>query len=187
MQIEALITRYRNKKEREAVCFELFRLLHGRTMALCRKFLPDIEDAKDVMQDGFLTFFKELEKFEYRSEKETVGLLRRIIINLCINHKRKKKVPFEVGILDYSEECAVRPEVLQKYDAEEIYRFIAQLPDALNVIFNLYEIEELEHREIARLLNISEKTSYSQLSRAKSYLKKLIKRKSEDDENTSIQ
>ena len=65
--------------------------------------------------------------------------------------------------------------VLSRLPYDDLKRLIAELPDGYRTVFNLYCIEELSHREIAERLGISEKTSSSQLFRAKALLARRIK------------
>jgi RNA polymerase sigma-70 factor (ECF subfamily) len=51
---------------------------------------------------------------------------------------------------------------------------VIQLPVGYRTVFNLYEIEGMSHKEIAGLLNISEGTSKSQLSKSKNLLQKML-------------
>jgi len=49
-----------------------------------------------------------------------------------------------------------------------------QLPDGYRTVFNLYSLEGYTHKEIAEILDISENTSKSQLSKARKYLRTLL-------------
>ena len=64
--------------------------------------------------------------------------------------------------------------VLDKLAAEDILKMIQQLPEGCRTVFNLFAIEGLQHTEIAVILGISEGTSRSQLSRARTLLQKKV-------------
>ena len=54
---------------------------------------------------------------------------------------------------------------------QDLLKLINEMPDGYRTVFNLFAIEGFSHKEIAQELNISENTSKSQFSRARSYLK----------------
>ena len=86
---------------------------------------------------------------------------------------RKKNVFNMVTDADVTE-VPLREEALNNLSAEEIFKMIIQLPIGYRTVFNLYVIEGMPHKEIAALLNISEGTSKSQLSKAKALLQKML-------------
>ena len=67
----------------------------------------------------------------------------------------------------------IDPSVFDKMGVEELIGLIQQLPNGFRSVFNLREIEGHSHAEIAKILNITESTSRSQLTRAKKILGKL--------------
>lgn len=67
------------------------------------------------------------------------------------------------------------PSEMAAVPREVLLRFIAELPEGYRTVFNLYCIEEYSHREIARLLGINEKSSSSQLFRARALLARRIR------------
>ena len=86
---------------------------------------------------------------------------------------RKKNVFTIVGEPG-AEDISLQEEALNNLSANEIFKMIVQLPVGYRTVFNLYEIEGMTHKEISSLLNISEGTSKSQLSKAKALLQKMI-------------
>ena len=82
-----------------------------------------------------------------------------------------------VALSDYGRPAPFRPtsDEMERLPYDDLKRLIAELPDGYRTVFNLYCIEELSHREIAERLGISEKTSSSQLFRAKALLARRIK------------
>jgi len=64
---------------------------------------------------------------------------------------------------------------IKEMKTEIIMDAIQKLSPAYQAVFNLYVIEEYTHKEIAEMLNISEGTSKSNLSKAKVNLKKMLK------------
>jgi RNA polymerase sigma-70 factor (ECF subfamily) len=101
------------------------------------------------------------------------GWVRRIVVNTSLEFIRKQKLQW-VNIED-ADEPAESEVVLDHMNAKELLMIINKLPSGFKAVFNLYAIEGYNHREIGELLGITESTSKSQYSRAKSALVKSIK------------
>ena len=79
----------------------------------------------------------------------------------------KQALPLETSPEAYDEPDAGTIETIP---AKVLMQFISELPVGYRTVFNLYVIEEKSHKEIAQLLGINEKSSASQLARAKAAL-----------------
>lgn len=147
--------------------------------ATCARFLPDPGDQKDVLQDGFVKIFSSLDKFDYRGEGSLKAWMRQIVVNECLKvlRKRKRSVPilFEEELRDVEIEEDTGPPEVEKVPAAVIHEMIKELPDGYRAVFNLFVLEEKNHKEISELLGITESTSASQLYRARMILAKKIK------------
>jgi RNA polymerase sigma factor (sigma-70 family) len=137
------------------------------------RYAHDPEDAKDILQDGFVKVFQNLSKFKGTGAFE--GWMRRIFVNTAIEHYRKKNNTYEIQ--ESHEEQINDREItaLDKLAAVEILNMVKSLPNGYRTVFNLFAIEGYSHKEIADLLNISEGTSKSQYARAKALLQEKIK------------
>jgi RNA polymerase sigma factor (sigma-70 family) len=151
----------------------LFDQLANQMLAVCRRYVKNQEDAEELLLDGFLKFFKNLDDFIYRGDAALMGWIKKIMVNECLMFLRKKNV-FTLLTETAAEEMALEEEALDKLSASEILSLICTLPVGYRTVFNLYEIEGLEHKEIALALGISAGTSKSQLSKARSLLQKLL-------------
>ncbi|MDR2816662.1 MAG: RNA polymerase sigma factor [Proteiniphilum sp.] len=144
-------------------------------MALCRRYIPDAEDAKDVLQEGFLKIFTEIG--QYSGKGSFGGWIRRIFVNTSLDYLRKKNrlkqkellIDLETG---YCED-APDPDTAD-ITADDLMHCIGELPDAHRTVFNLFAVEGFSHREIAALLNIPESTSRSLFFRARQSLQKKV-------------
>ena len=161
---------------------ELFKLYYGKMLGVCMRYSNDRDSAEEVLQEGFIKIFDKLERFDYKGSFE--GWIRRIMANTAIDHIRKsKKDPilsdndedFKLG----SENPVVAKEELEfvGIKAEIALDAVRNLSPAYRAVFNLYVMEEYTHKEIAEILNISEGTSKSNLSKAKLNLQKILKEK----------
>ena len=143
--------------------------------AVCRRYTGDSESAADVLQDSFVKIFTSLDKFEWRGEGSLGSWMRRIVVNeaLMLLRSRRREAEFlsSDGLPETAEEGG--PDV-DGIPMQELQRMICELPEGYRTVFNLYVFEKMSHREIAAALGISENTSYSQFSRARSLLARKI-------------
>lgn len=146
----------------------------GHLTAVCTRYVPDEEDAKDVLQESFVKIFSSFDRFQYRGEGSLKAWLTRVVVNEAVTLLRERErmevVRPEWDLPDVADE---EPPV-EEVPAEVIHRLVASLPPGYRMVFNLYVFEHKSHKEIARLLHIRENSSASQLHRAKELLAKGI-------------
>lgn len=138
--------------------------------AICSRYIVNNEDVKDVLQDSFLKIFSGIASFEYRGRGSLKGWITKITVNETLKFLQKNN-RFE--FVEISEQEHDKPDQEPDVDAlpsSVLFNLIRELPDGYRTIFNLYVIENKSHKEIAKLLDIKESTSASQLHRAKSLL-----------------
>jgi RNA polymerase sigma factor (sigma-70 family) len=157
----------------------LFDQLAEKMLMICRRYVKNQEDAEELMLDGFYKFFKNLSSFNFQGDAALYAWLKRIMINECLMFLRKKNV-FTIVTEAEVEDILLQEEALNNLSADEIFKMIVQLPVGYRTVFNLYVIEGMTHKEVAALLNISEGTSKSQLSKAKVLLQKGLLQKDMD-------
>ena len=154
----------------------LFDQLSGKMLMVCRRYVKSGEDAEERLLDGFYKFFKNLSSFSYQGDAALHGWLKKIMINECLIQLRKKNT-FSIVSESAATELELEEDALDHLSAVEIFNLVVQLPVGYRTVFNLYVIEGMGHKEIAGLLGISEGTSKSQLSKAKSLLQKMLSAK----------
>jgi RNA polymerase sigma factor (sigma-70 family) len=158
-----------NDREAQLKVYQLFSpVLYG----LCLKYMRNEDDAKDVFQEAFVIAFQKIGQYKFEGSFE--GWIKRIFINKLLETLKKKKKG--VLFLDVFETDIAAEEELElaPIEQEKLLEYIQELPDQYRMVFNLYVFEKMKHKEIAKLLDISEGTSKSNLNRAKSILKKKI-------------
>ena len=166
-----------DRKAQEAV----YNLLAGKMFAVCLRYCPDYEEARDLLHDGFVTIFTKIGQFHQEGSFE--GWVRRIFVNQAMERWRneaKMTVVNSVDEVDRQIAVTDNEEVEDEWDAyslteAEMLELVDELPPQYKVVFNLYVIDGLSHRDIAEKLGISESTSRSNLLRARSILQKQIK------------
>lgn len=138
---------------------------------ICCRYIRNSMEAEDVLVISFTKIFDKIS--QYRAEGSFEGWMKRIVINESLAQLRKHPSMF---ILATPEEI---PEIesTESYDyfeEEDLIRMIQQLPAGYRSVFNLYAIDGYSHKEIAEKLGIAENTSKSQLSRARTFLQRLL-------------
>ncbi len=152
----------------------LFNALAPKMLGLCRQYIKDLHFAEDVMIQGFVKVFEKLDG--YRHEGSFEGWVRRIMVRCCIDHLRKRQFVVLEGEIDQGVLDGSDPDQ-GLLDVEEVQQLIDSLPEGYRTVFLLHAIEGHPHQEIAELLDISEGTSKSQLSKARKMLRDQLKLK----------
>ena len=153
----------------------LYRQYAPKMFGICLRFTRNKMEAEDVLQDGFIKVFSYLK--DYRNEGSLEGWIRRTIINTAINFYKKKVKRFNEMDIEKADYVNHDDEtILDKLSANELLNLIQELPDGYRMVFNLSVVEGYTHKEIGDMLNISENTSKSQLSRARNVLQTKIKK-----------
>lgn len=145
-------------------------------MALCRRYVPDTEDAKDVLQEGFIKVFTEIGKYSGRGSFG--GWVRKIFVNTSLDYIRKKSrlTQKELRMDVEMEQMYVNLYDIEEVSADDLMECISTLPDTYRTVFNLYAVEGYSHREIAAMLNIAESTSRSSFYRGRQLLQERVLR-----------
>lgn len=140
---------------------------------LAYRYLRERMEAEDVVSEAFCLAFEHLPKATFTSVPFFEAWLKRITVNEALKSLRKR-ASFHLLSDTELEIEAVSENTIEKLSAAQIWEIVSQLPVGYRTVFNLYEIEGYSHAEIAKMLNISEGTSKSQLSKAKSLLQKKV-------------
>ncbi|MEJ7737074.1 MAG: sigma-70 family RNA polymerase sigma factor [Chitinophagaceae bacterium] len=151
---------------------ELYHRFAPKMYAVCLRYSNNTDDAQDLLQEGFIKIFKNLDRF--RAEGSFEGWIRRVFVNTSIEHYRRK-----VNLFSTSEREETMIEdgswnALDKLAEKDIIELVQELSPGYRTVFNMYVIEGYSHKEIGTLLNISDGTSKSQLARAKGILQKRV-------------
>ncbi len=150
---------------------ELFRKYKDTLYFTSLKYCRNEADAEDNLHDAFITIFQKLRTFKNKGSFE--GWMRRITIYKAID-KYKSKKPLNIELKDDILEEEVTVENEANLTLNQLLALIQNLPDQYRLVFNLYQMDNFSHKEIASLLNISEGTSKSNYHRAKLILREKI-------------
>ena len=142
-------------------------------ISLCLRYTKNETDAVDVLNNGFLKVFKNIQRYD-PGQASLYTWIRTIIVNSCLDFIRSKQRLEPLHELNEAAEVHVPAEVISKMKATDLLDMIRQLPPATQAVFNLYVMDGYNHKEIAGLLGISAGTSKWHLSEARKVLQQKI-------------
>ena len=150
----------------------LYTRYSGKMFAVCLRYAPDYHSAEDILQEGFIKIFKNIDRF--RNDGAFEGWLRRIFVNTAIEHFRRNMPLYPIVETPDNSMTIIDEHAFSNLAAEDLMSMLQNLSAGYRTVFNLYVIEGYSHKEIATMLNISEGTSKSQLARARVLLQKIV-------------
>jgi len=151
---------------------QVYDLYSEAMFTICCRMLNDKEEAKDVLQESFISAFKNIHQYGGKSSFGT--WLKRIVINACIaTIKKRNQNIIPLAERDLPEEV-LEENAEMNYTIENVKAAVNELADGYRIILSLYLFEDYSHKMIAEKLNINEGTSKSQYSRARKKLMELI-------------
>ena len=156
--------------------FRLYKLYSKAMYNVGYRITGNEADAEDVLQEAFISAFKNLES--YRGDASFGSWIKKIVINKAINLLKKRKLElmpddekFDIPAEDAGDEY------MPQLSVDKVREAIQQLPDGYRSVLSLYLLEGYDHQEIGEIMGITESTSKSQLNRAKNKLKELLLKK----------
>ena len=153
---------------------QLYNLYSSKMMGLCLWYAKNKEEAEEILQDGFMRVFIYIHT--YTGEGSLEGWIRKIMINAALLKYRNKKDNLWT-IAEYNADLHDREDstsFFSNYDEKELLKLVQSLSPVYRMVFNLYVLEGFKHKEIAKLLGISEGTSKSNLADARMILQRKV-------------
>jgi len=152
----------------------LYRRHAAKLYAVCLQYSGNDEEARDILQEGFIKIFENLAHYKHEGSFE--GWVRRIMVNTALEKYRSRHSLRRVDDIDQIPEPDAEPynEDYAGLQAVDLMGIIRELPPKYRMVFNLFAIEGYSHREISKMMNISEGTSKSNLSRARVILQRRV-------------
>ena len=152
---------------------KLYDLYAHKMMGVCLWYAHNREEAEEILQDGFMRVFTYIHT--YKGQGSFEGWIRRIVVNAALlKYRSKSQLRVVVEYNDGEHDIKEPDSVIEMLDAKELVKLVQTLSPGYRMVFNLYVLEGMKHREIAELLGISEGTSKSNLSDARLILQKAL-------------
>lgn len=153
---------------------ELYDMFKSRMFGICLRYAGNYHDAEDILQEGFIKVFEKIRQFSFKGAFE--GWIRKIMVNTALEkyrmHFQAVSLQENLAIADSEEGKETSADI----EAAELLQMVQELSPRYRVVFNLYALEGYSHKEISELLQISEGTSKSNLSRARAILQEKVNR-----------
>jgi len=145
---------------------------------VCMKYTNSVDKAEDFCQDGFMKVYRNLNKYDGKGSLE--GWVRRVISNNILDSMRKSKnitIDNTVDGFNFSTyDQPIEDDSKRGDDIKKIIGFIPKLTPAYKKTLELYYLSGLSHKEIAERLGVSINTSKTNLMKAKSKIRDMIKK-----------
>jgi len=156
---------------------ELYRRHAGRLYNLVYRMVGSAPEADDLLQEVFLHAHRKLNSF--RGDSSLGTWLYRLGMNHCLDYLRSRQAKMgratdsldAEGMVEPTARCPVVPVAISRMDLE---RAIARLPEGCRAAFLLHDVEGFDHREVGRILGVSEGTSKSQVHKARMKLRAML-------------
>ncbi len=161
---------------------DLYNMFSSKMYGVCLQYCKDQTEAEDCLQEGFIKVFTNIKK--YRFEGSFEGWVRRIMVNTTIELFRKKKPVISIDdVVLVKLENETLEEDVSEISREEIFEIVKELPPKYRMVFNLYTLDGLSHKEIAKTMDITVGTSKSNLSRARKWIKDRLTERMDNKES----
>src|ERR1700719_1418840 len=168
----------------EAAWEDLVKVHTRRVYAICYRFTGSDHEAQDLTQEVFLRVFRSLKSFRAGEGSFTVWLAK-LSRNLLIDHYRRTKleratdsIEEQLPMLEEKTSMSARTDgLLAGREASELLQGALQkLSPELRETVILRDLEELEYKEIAQVLNVPEGTVKSRLNRGRAEQVRVLRR-----------
>ncbi|MBS1688896.1 MAG: RNA polymerase sigma factor [Bacteroidetes bacterium] len=165
--IEGCIRNERSAQEK------LYRLFYPRMMSMVRRYIDEEQQAEEVLNNGYLRAFQKIAQYTFQGSFE--GWLRKIVFH-AVSDFVKQNARYSEKIMLVEKDQYVHKDHADKLYYNQLLQLVQELPDATRAVFNMYVMEGFSHKEISKMLGISEGTSKWHLSEGRRVLKDKIEK-----------
>jgi len=165
-------------KRRQRNTEQTYKEAYRSFFQICMRYCNTRPLAEEAFNDGMLKYFEYEKKIKINPDTK-FALIKKILINTCLDSVRKNKLQFaEFNAEPKTNENGLN-EMVYKEMKDELFQVIQNLAPQTKVIFNLFVFEGWSHTEIAKKFEISENTSYWHVSQGKKKALELFQNKVE--------
>ena len=155
----------------------LYDAVSQMSMGICMRYAGSTDEAADMLNEGFLKVFSNLDKYEDTGSFD--AWMKRVVCNAALDYRRMYDKGVDMVDLDEVSDNHLTDyhvnDAVAKMSSQEIVGLIQQLPAVTRTVFNMFVFEGFSHSEIAQQLNITENTSAWHVNNARTRLKNAIK------------
>lgn len=152
---------------------ELYDLHSSELFAICYRYATDANEAKDILQEGFIKIFTHLK--QYKGSGLLIGWMKRVVVTTSLNYIKKHRKDIANPIEFSNETMEDNFDSTTSYiDTKEILQAFMQLPYSYRTILGLHIVEGYSYKEISKIIGLEEVACRTRVHRAKSKLKSII-------------
>ncbi len=157
----------------------LYKQYYSLFLKICARYALNMEDAEQLMNDGFLKIFNSISTYKNAGSFE--GWMKRIVINGCLDYLKSKDTKNNLKIThaasnNENHDVPVQADAIKAIEFKDMLQMIQTLPATTKTVFNMYVFDGFAHKEISEMLSISEGTSSWHLHHARNLLQTMIKK-----------
>jgi RNA polymerase sigma factor (sigma-70 family) len=165
------------RKKDRSIQEHLYKIYYSMFLKVCARYAKTMEDAEQLLNDGFLKIFTQIDKFS--NTGSFGGWMQRIMVNTCLDYLRssslKSEMVMHVNAIPAEESnLSVSNDAMDQIEFKELVKMIQSLPAMTRTVFNLFVFDGYNHKEISDQLDISEGTSHWHVHQARNMLQKKI-------------
>jgi RNA polymerase sigma-70 factor (ECF subfamily) len=152
---------------------KLYHMFYPKMMGVVKRYIDHQEQAEEVLNNGYLRAFQKIEQYTFQGSFE--GWLRKIVFH-AVSDYVKQNIRYSEKIVLVEKDQLVHKDHADKLYYNQLLELVQMLPDATRSVFNMYVLEGFSHKEISKMLSISEGTSKWHLSEGRRILKEKIEK-----------
>src|SRR3569832_1837524 len=117
----------------------LFDRYSRKMMGICLRYSGNRMEAEDMMQDGWIKVFRNMNSFRFEGSVE--GWIKRVMVNTCLEALRKKKMLFSDIEIEVADEMGyVQAHSVDHLSSNDLLKMVQRLPAGYRSVFNLFAI-----------------------------------------------
>lgn len=152
---------------------KLYNLFYPRMMGMVRRYFPEMSQAEEILNNGFLRAFQKIDSYAFKGSFE--GWLRRIVFHAVADYA-SSNVKYKENILLIEKDELIHKDHANRLYFNDLMDLVQELPVATRTVFNMFVMDDMPHKKIAQALGISEGTSKWHVSEARRMLKEKIEK-----------
>ena len=152
---------------------KIYKLFYPRMMGVVKRYIDHDEEAEEVINNGFLRAFLKMRQYSFQGSFE--GWLRKIVFHSVADYV-KQYIKYNEKIVLVEKDEYVNKDYAENLYYKELLEMVQALPGSTRVVFNMFVLDGFSHREIGKVLGISEGTSKWHLSEGRRILKGKIEK-----------
>jgi RNA polymerase sigma factor (sigma-70 family) len=149
----------------------MYYLFYPRMMSVVRRYIDQDVQAEEVLNNGFLRAFQKIGQYNFQGSFE--GWLRKIVFH-AVSDYVKQNIRYTKKIVLAEKDEYVQSNHADRLLYDQLIELVQSLPQATRTVFNMYVLDGFAHKEIGKMLGISEGTSKWHLSEGRRILKSKI-------------